>query len=105
MPEHRGERRVPWWRLRRAYDTLRREQAVLERRYRALEADCAVLVGDLEELRPRPERRVPERPVPGWARTSEETPLDPALAATLVMDAGLLESPSGSLGRAEGTTG
>lgn len=100
MPGHRGERRVPWWRLRRAYDTLRREQAVLERRYRALEADCAVLVGDLEELRPGP-----ERPVPGWARTSEETPLDPALAATLVMDAGLLESPSGSLGRAEGTTG
>lgn len=108
MAEHRGRRRSPWWKLRNEYDLLRRAHAELERRYRALEADHVVLVGDLEQQR----YGVPVRHVPSWARDPEDetqelpqVPLAPADAAELVLESGLLESPSGSLGQREGTTG
>lgn len=109
MAEHRGTRRSPWWRLRNAYDRLRREHAELEARYRALESDHLVLVGDLEALRAAGPEPVVPRTVPGWALRdldeTQEIALAPEQAAALTRRTGLLESPSGSLSRPEGTTG
>lgn len=110
MGEHR-RRKPPWWKTGREMARLRRAYAELEARYRALEEDNAVLIGDLEELRglrpePVPEPNEVHRSVPSWALTEPlGIPLAPEQAATLVMETGLLESPSGSLASAEGTTG